>query len=101
VRIDKLSLAALAALLRLYLEPRHLVKTVPALQMLAMTESEIEARQRSLHRCSPLLPWVRGDVKIIDAEDQVGGGALPGISVAGKAVPLDPTTALRMSCRLV
>ena len=90
VRIDKLSLAALAALLRLYLEPRHLVKTVPALQMLAMTESEIEARAKELASLLTAATLGKGDVKIIDAEDQVGGGALPGISVAGKAVAFRP-----------
>ena len=48
VRIDKLSLAALDALLRLYLDPERALAEVPTLAMLAAPLDEVRARAEAL-----------------------------------------------------
>jgi len=48
VRSDKLGIAALDALLRLYLDPETAVRKVPTLAMLAATQDEVAARAADL-----------------------------------------------------
>lgn len=90
LRIDKLRLAALEALLRLYAEPEHLVQVVPVLQMLASPEWELGTRARELVSVIADSVLGHGEVSIIDAEGEMGGGTLPGIRLPGKAVALRP-----------
>jgi len=77
VRLDKLTLAALEATLRVYRDPEAARRSVPLLRMLSAPAGELEARARQVAaRLTPYLPpgltlEVRAD------ESQVGGGALP------------------------
>ncbi|NMB12118.1 MAG: L-seryl-tRNA(Sec) selenium transferase [Firmicutes bacterium] len=90
LRIDKLRLAALEALLGLYTEPQHLVEVVPALQMLALAECALETRARELASLIADSVVGHGGVSIIDAEGEMGGGTLPGLKLPGKAVAVRP-----------
>jgi L-seryl-tRNA(Ser) seleniumtransferase len=75
-RLDKMTLAALEATLRLYLHLDKAVAQVPVLRMLALPETELRKRAESLAaRLRPL----RGvaAVHIADREAFVGGGSLP------------------------
>ncbi len=47
-RIDKLTLAALEATLRIYLEPEQINEKIPTYQMLSMPLEEMEAKGRRL-----------------------------------------------------
>jgi L-seryl-tRNA(Ser) seleniumtransferase len=77
VRIDKMTLAALEATLRHYLDPLAAVQDIPTLRMLTAPLSEVNRRARRLFRqLSGALPrdWsiaVQADVS------EVGAGALP------------------------
>src|SRR5574337_1059762 len=77
VRIDKLTLAALEATLRLYLDEEQSVSHIPVLRALAMPLREIERRARLL--CARVVALASGhlEVSIIDGTSEVGGGALP------------------------
>lgn len=77
VRIDKLTLAALEATLRLYLDEGRAFSHVPVLRALAMPLQEIEQRARRL--CGRLAALASGhlEVSVIDGISEVGGGALP------------------------
>ena len=90
LRVDKLTLAALEALLELYLEPEQLVEAVPALHMLSLTESELENRAGRLDSLIADSTKGKGDVQIIGVKGEMGGGTLPGISIPGKAVAFRP-----------
>ena len=50
LRIDKLTLAALEATLRLYLDPQKALEEIPTLRMLSISDEELQ------QRCERLLP---------------------------------------------
>jgi L-seryl-tRNA(Ser) seleniumtransferase len=90
MRVDKLTLSALEATLRLYLEPERALKEIPVLAMLTTSPSEIEVRAHSVAR-TLRQGGVESDVTPTRAS--VGGGAFPtaeipsvGVAVAGPAV---------------
>jgi L-seryl-tRNA(Ser) seleniumtransferase len=69
LRADKLTLAALEATLRLYLDPERAVREIPVLRMLAAPAKDVRARAERL------ASLVGGDVEQTVA--RAGGGALP------------------------
>ena len=75
LRIDKLSLAALEATLRLYLPPHDPLARVPVLRALSQPLAEVEARAQ---RLAGSLVAVKGvDVEVMASAAYVGGGSLP------------------------
>lgn len=74
-RIDKLSLAALVATLRLYLPPNDPAKKVPVLRMINEEEKSVDRRARNLLRQLRKIPGLTGTV-VADVS-YGGGGALP------------------------
>ena len=90
LRIDKLTLAALEATLRLYLDPQTALTNIPTLQMLAVPAEE-------LHQwCEKLLPKLQGslgdaaELNVCEACATVGGGALPLAELPGWVIALVP-----------
>jgi L-seryl-tRNA(Ser) seleniumtransferase len=77
IRIDKLSLAALEATLRLYLDEGRAFSCIPVLRALAIPLQDIERRARHLRDRIAALAPDRLEVSIIDGTSEVGGGALP------------------------
>jgi L-seryl-tRNA(Ser) seleniumtransferase len=90
LRLDKIRLAALEAVLRLYADPDRLAQRLPALRLLARPKAEIEA---VAHR---LLPVVRetlagiAEVSMIETRSQIGSGALPVSLLPSAALALLP-----------
>ena len=75
VRIDKLTLAALEASLRLYTDPNLAKERIPTLRMICMSKDELEQKAREL---AGLLPQVAGvSVFVREGNSRVGGGAFP------------------------
>ena len=87
LRIDKLSLAALTATLRLYLDPAAALAEVPVLRMLTAPESELHVRAE---RMRTALADAGLDARTIRASAKVGGGALPLLELEGPVCALDP-----------
>ncbi|MGH2763394.1 MAG: L-seryl-tRNA(Sec) selenium transferase, partial [Thermoleophilaceae bacterium] len=81
LRIDKLSLAALEAVLRLHRDGRP--EAVPVLRMLTAGDAELRARAE---RMRALVPGAR----VVDAVARVGGGALPLLELPGPACAVGP-----------
>ena len=84
LRIDKLSLAALAATLRLYLPPNDPAEKIPVLRMLGESESSIAKRARRLLKRLREIPGVGAD--IVDDVTYSGGGALPMVELPTKTI---------------
>jgi len=82
VRIDKLSLAALEATLRVYRDPAHARRAIPVLAMLDVDPSTLDARARRLADAT--------GGTVVAATARAGGGALPLLELHGPAVALDP-----------
>ncbi|HEX8744267.1 MAG TPA: L-seryl-tRNA(Sec) selenium transferase [Thermoleophilaceae bacterium] len=87
LRIDKLSLAALTATLRLYLDPASAAAEVPVLRMLAAPESELRARAEAMR---DTLTAAGVEARVIRAAAKVGGGALPLLELDGPVCAVDP-----------
>jgi L-seryl-tRNA(Ser) seleniumtransferase len=83
LRVDKLTLAALEATLRLYRDPEVARMRIPALQMLTANEADLIERARMLaSRLS-----ARGIMaEAVQSTGLVGGGAYPDFQLAGAAV---------------
>jgi len=85
LRLDKARLAALEAVLRLYLAPEFLPLRLPALRLLCRAEAEIRATAERL--CPALaarFPEWRAEV--VPCRSQIGSGALPVELLASWAV---------------
>lgn len=73
-RVDKLTLAALSATLRLYLEPERAIREIPALRMITMSPDELEARATAVAaQCAA----AGLQVDTVPGLSAVGGGAAP------------------------
>ena len=83
LRIDKLSLAALEATLRLYREPERAVREIPVLAMLAADEATLAGR------AARLAAAVGGRAHVTRAAGKAGGGALPLLELEGPVVAVD------------
>ena len=86
VRIDKFTLAALEATLRLYLDEGRAFAHVPVLRALAMPLQEIERRAGRLRDRIVALASGHLEVSVIDGTSEVGGGALPLESISTRLV---------------
>ncbi|CCO24753.1 L-seryl-tRNA(Sec) selenium transferase [Maridesulfovibrio hydrothermalis] len=77
VRIDKMTLAALEATLRLYLDPDTAMREVPTVRMIMEKPENLKTQARSLAR---VFRRVLGDsvkVGVREGVSRVGGGAFP------------------------
>jgi L-seryl-tRNA(Ser) seleniumtransferase len=81
VRIDKLSLAALEATLRLHRDPALARRDVPVLGMLTAGDATLRARAGRLADAT--------GGTVVEAVARVGGGALPLLELPGPAVALE------------
>jgi L-seryl-tRNA(Ser) seleniumtransferase len=81
LRIDKLSLAALEAVLRLHRDGRR--EAIPVLRMLTAPETELRARAERM--AAEVL-----DARVVDDVARVGGGALPMLELPGPVCAADP-----------
>ena len=87
VRIDKLSLAALEATLRLHRDDQRSGRDVPVLQMLGTSQAELEARAERLRAG---IAGAAADVAVIRAASRAGGGSLPLLELEGPVVAVTP-----------
>ena len=90
LRLDKIRLAALEAVLRLYADPERLAARLPALRLLARAQDEIAAL------AARLLPVVTGalagvaTVALAEVCSQIGSGALPLALLPSAGLALTP-----------
>lgn len=88
LRCDKLTLAALAATLRLYRTAPDLAQALPTLRWLTRPLAEMEAVGRA---ALPLLQVALGagfHLALEDSESEIGSGALPIEAVASKVISI-------------
>ncbi len=99
LRLDKARLAALEAVLRLYLHPERLHERLPTLRLLTRTSEDIRA---TAERVAPSLRGVAGEraVAIEPCRSQIGSGALPLDLLASYAVTLGGNSLQELAARL-
>jgi L-seryl-tRNA(Ser) seleniumtransferase len=89
LRLDKLTLAALAAVLRLHEDPDRLAARLPTLRLLMRPVEEIRAMAL---RIKTVLEG-RFNVEVVDCESEVGSGAAPAQRLASAGLALRPGNA--------
>ena len=83
MRLDKMTLAALEATLRLYLEPERAMREVPTIAMLAAPAEDVRPRAEALARAiENKVPDDLATVEIVPEISRAGGGALPMCDIA-------------------
>ena len=95
LRIDKVTMAALSAVLRLYLDPDRLVERMPALRLLARQADEIAATgRRVVDPVSRALGGIAA-VELVGCQSQIGSGSLPVERLDSVALGITPSTGRR------
>jgi L-seryl-tRNA(Ser) seleniumtransferase len=90
LRLDKIRLAALEAVLRLYADPDRLAARLPALRLLARPRQDIAALAQ---RLLPAMARALGDiasVEPVETRSQIGSGALPVSLLPSAGLALKP-----------
>lgn len=90
LRVDKLTLAALAAVLRLWSDPATAGDTVPALALLKRSRSDIRARARRAAGGIGEALGADWQVELVDLDGQIGSGALPVARLESAGLALSP-----------
>ncbi len=95
LRLGKLTLAAMEAVLRLYLHPERLAERLPTLRLLARKQDDIAA---AAHRLQPELARALGElaqVRVEACDSQIGSGALPLRTLPSACLAIAPARAGR------
>jgi L-seryl-tRNA(Ser) seleniumtransferase len=91
LRVDKITLAALGAVLRLYSDPDRLPARLPTLRLLTRPVSEIRGLAERL--CPLIERKLQTEVQVIDCESEIGSGALPVQRLPSAGLAIRPGTA--------
>ncbi|NCB30278.1 MAG: L-seryl-tRNA(Sec) selenium transferase, partial [Clostridia bacterium] len=86
LRVDKMTLAALEATLRLYRHPEEAVEKIPFYRMLAQAIPVLEERAARLLNLLNGLPGLVADM--VESEAQIGAGSVPNETIPSRAVRL-------------
>ncbi|MCJ2058334.1 L-seryl-tRNA(Sec) selenium transferase [Methylobacterium sp. J-048] len=91
LRVDKMTYAALEAVLRLYLHPERLAEELPTLRLLTRPQAAIDAQARAIASAvaERLTGWAT--VTVAECISQIGSGALPVETLPSAALVLVPT----------
>jgi L-seryl-tRNA(Ser) seleniumtransferase len=90
LRLDKIRLAALEAVLRLYADPDRLAERLPALRLLARPTEEIRALAERLVPAVERAFDEVAEAAIVETKSQIGSGALPVSLLPSAALALRP-----------
>jgi len=90
LRLDKVRLAALEAVLRLYADPDRLAQQLPTLRLLTRTPADIRAQAQ---RVLPAIVDALGpdwSAAVVECASQIGSGALPIDTLPSAGVAIQP-----------
>jgi L-seryl-tRNA(Ser) seleniumtransferase len=89
LRVDKLTIAALEATFRLYLDEKKAVKEIPTLRMLTYSIDELKDKAQKLYSIIENQN-LDANIKIEDGHSQVGGGSMPLETIDTKIITIVP-----------
>ena len=88
LRLDKLTIAALEATLRLYRDPEAIGSAIPTLRMIAEPASTVRTRARRLMAALGADRASRARAEVVPCTAEVGGGSMPLARIPSFAVAL-------------
>lgn len=97
MRLDKVTLAALEAVLKLYAKPESIGDELPALKLLSRTAKSIQQTAQELLAALQKQMPDSVQLSIESCESQIGSGALPTKTLASYAVVLRPVNEAEIS----
>jgi L-seryl-tRNA(Ser) seleniumtransferase len=97
MRCDKMTLAALEAVLLLYANPERLLKELPTLRWLTRKQDEIEAQAVRLLPAVARALAGKAQVELIACSSQIGSGSLPVDVLPSAALAITPPGSRRTS----
>lgn len=90
VRVDKMTIAALEATLKKYIDEKDAVSSIPTLRMITETEEHIKKRAMILLEKVKSCAKDKAEVCLIKEFSQIGGGAMPLENLPTYAVCVKP-----------
>jgi len=90
LRVDKVTLAALEATLRLYADPVRLTRELPTLRLLTRPQAEISAQAERLLAAIAGAVAKCADARVAPCTSQIGSGALPVDALPSAGIALAP-----------
>ena len=100
LRIDKIRLAALEAVLKLYRNPDRLVQDLPALRHLTRTRAALTALAERLAAPIAAAAGDGYEVAVTDCTSQIGSGALPMETLPSAGIAIRPVSRKGAGTRL-
>jgi L-seryl-tRNA(Ser) seleniumtransferase len=95
LRCDKLTLAALGAVLRLYGDPQRLLARLPTLRLLTRSRADMAHVAAELADALRARLGAQATVQVVDCASSIGSGALPVAGLPSVGVRVDGTGARR------
>lgn len=90
LRLDKVRLAALESVLRLYANPERLRVELPTLRLLTRAKDEIRGMAGRVMPAVTLAVGGRASARIVECASQIGSGALPVETLPSAGIALTP-----------
>jgi L-seryl-tRNA(Ser) seleniumtransferase len=95
LRCDKMTIAALAAVFRLHMDPDRLSERLPTIRLLARPQMEIEDQARRIAPGVQAQLGMAVTVAVAPCQSQIGSGSLPVENLPSYALVLHPETGKR------
>lgn len=92
LRVDKMTMAALSEVLKLYQHPESLIQELPTIRHLARRPEEIRSIAETVLPAFTLSAGDKATVSIIPSSSQIGSGALPLDQLPSFSVQIKPTS---------
>ena len=90
MRLDKMTLAALEATLRIYLEPDEALTKIPTLRMLTEPVEDVKDRAKVLaHALRKQVTARQAHLEVVEETGRAGGGSLPMCDIATYCVRIE------------
>ncbi|ARU31474.1 L-seryl-tRNA(Sec) selenium transferase [Sulfuriferula sp. AH1] len=90
LRVDKMTYAALDAVLRLYRDPERLIQNLPTLRLLTRSTAEIEVVAKEVLPAVMLAMSGHATVAIKPCHSQIGSGSLPVNLLSSECLAISP-----------
>ncbi|MEP4484802.1 MAG: L-seryl-tRNA(Sec) selenium transferase [Halioglobus sp.] len=92
LRLDKMTLAALAEVLKLYRDPQTLSQHLPTLRLLTRTRTEIHKQAQALLPALSAAVKPHYEASVVDCVSQIGSGSLPVETLPSAALQIVATS---------
>ncbi len=90
LRVDKMTIAAIHAVLKLYLDPDNLARSLPSFRLLTRKIEEIIQVSTNIIPALEEIFTGRAEVSLVDCTSQIGSGSLPLDLLPSKAISIRP-----------